>query len=129
MTSKTVTVVATAQGFYGHLREIGDRFDVTYDDEDEAGGVGKWMRQVDKDGAIVQTKDEKKGVTAVPVVPAAPFTPAAEIYKVKHVAGGNYVVLDAKGPPVGEPFPKVKGDPAAAKIAAQQAADGMNRMD
>lgn len=129
MTKKTVMVVALSQGFYEHLREVGDRFQITYDDAEEGAGLGKWMREVDKDGSIVQTKDEKKGITAAPIVPSAPFTPGAEVYKVKHVAGGNYVVLDAKGTPVGVPFPKVKGDPAAAKIAAQQAADSMNKTD
>lgn len=124
---KKILVVATAQGFYGHLRDPGEQFEVTVHEDDEAQGQAKWYREVDKSGDVVLTKEEKKDPSLKPVIPSAPFGPAVEIYKAKHNGGGNYIVIDADGTQVGEPFAKVVGDNGAAKMQAQQSADAMNR--
>jgi hypothetical protein len=125
---KPVQVVATAVGFYGHLRQIGDRFEIPGDEE-----PGRWMRLTNEDGSIKLTVDEKTGDAPLPVVPQAlpqtsfpPFTPAAIVYSVKHVPVGNFVVIDADGNQVGDVFKAVESQKGAAKTSAQQEADRLN---
>lgn len=124
---KTLLVMAMAAGFYGHLRDPGDKFEIPGDEE-----PGKWMRVLDDDGQIV--KPSKAGKDAKPKVPpaasasvnTAPFTPPEAVYKVLHVPVGNFAVVDGDGSQVGEVFPAVKGAAGQAKIAAQKEADRLN---
>lgn len=129
MADKKMMVVALAQGFYGHLREPGDQFEITVHEDDENEGRAKWYREVDKKGDVVLTKEEKKDPALAPIVPSAPFAPPVQTYKVKHVATGNFMVTDADGTQVGEVFKKVPGNQGAAKLAAQAEADRMNKVD
>jgi len=124
---KKLLVIAMAAGFYGHLRDPGDKFEIPGDEE-----PGKWMRVLDDDGQIVKPakagKDTKPEVlpTAAAAVNTAPFTPPEAVYTVVHVPVGNFAVVDASGEKVGEVFPAVKGAAGQAKIAAQQEADRLN---
>lgn len=107
-------VVATARGFHGHLREIGERFEIG-----EKEKPGAWMRLVD------QPATESEPVQ-IPQTSFAPFTPVEQLYKVKHHGGGNFIVIDAQGEQVGEVFKKDEQDSTKAKITAQQEADRLN---
>jgi len=121
--SKTIEVIAMKTGFHGHLREPGDRFQVSADEE-----LGDWMRATDSNGLPKDTKAEiKANKDDGAPLPSAPFTPAAEVYKVKHNGGGNFIVIDAGGTQVGNVFEKDKADNTKAKLAAQAEADRMNR--
>lgn len=125
-------VIAMKPGFYGHLREAGDRFEIP-DDED----LGLWMVEANKDGSPKLTAAQKKGKEAAPVVPAAkpefgsvpssaPFTPAPKVYKVQHVPVGNFIVVNEAGEQIGERFDAVKGEGGKAKALAQAEADRLN---
>jgi hypothetical protein len=108
------TVIATARGFYGHLREIGERFEIGDSEE-----PGAWMRPLEQPAA--EPAQVKIAQTSF-----APFTPVEPVYKVKHQGGGNFIVIDATGEQVGETFKKDEKDNTKAKIAAQQEADRLN---
>lgn len=121
-------VIATKQGFYGHLREVGDRFEIPDDEE-----LGLWMVEASKDGS----PKLKKGKEAAPVVPpklpevgsvpaSAPFTPARQVFTVQHVPVGNFIVIDEAGEQVGDRFDAVKGESGKAKGLAQAEADRLN---
>lgn len=124
-------VIAKATGFYGHLREAGERFEIPDDEE-----LGAWMVLANADGTPKLTKEQKSGKAAAPVVPAAevgsvpssaPFTPVAVVYTVRHVPVGNFEVIDAEGSRVGELFEAVKGQSGVAKGKAQAEADRLNQ--
>ena len=124
-------VIAKATGFYGHLREAGERFEIPEDEE-----LGAWMLLANADGTPKLTKDQKAGKATVPVAPAAevgsvpssaPFTPAPTLYTVRHVPVGNFEVVDADGNRVGELFAAVKGKTGEAKGNAQAEADRLNQ--
>lgn len=125
-------VIAKALGFYGHLREAGERFEIP--DEEE---LGAWMVLANADGSQKLTKDEKAGKVPAQIVPqqvetgsvpsAAPFTPVPVLYTVRHVPVGNFEVVDAEGNRVGELFDAVKGQAGAAKGKAQAEADRLNQ--
>lgn len=107
-------VVATARGFHGHLREIGEKFEIG-----EKEKPGAWMRLVDQPAAELEP-------VQIPQTSFAPFTPVEQLYKVKHHGGGNFIVIDGQGEQVGEAFKKDEKDSAKAKITAQQEADRLN---
>lgn len=124
-------VIAKATGFYGHLREAGERFEIPEDEE-----LGAWMVLANADGTPKLTKDQKDGKAAVSVAPAAevgsvpssaPFTPVAVMYTVRHVPVGNFEVIDAEGGRIGELFEAVKGQSGVAKGKAQAEADRLNQ--
>lgn len=125
-------VIAKATGFYGHLREAGERFEIPDDEE-----LGAWMAPANADGTPKLTKDQKAGKVPAPAVASAPevgsvpssapFTPVAAVYTVRHVPVGNFEVIDAEGSRVGELFEAVKGQPGAAKGKAQAEADRLNQ--
>lgn len=125
-------VIAMKPGFYGHLREAGDRFEIPDDEE-----LGLWMVEANKDGSPKLTTAQKKGKEAAPVVAAAkpglgsvpssaPFTPAPQVFKVQHVPVGNFIVVNEAGEQVGERFDAVKGEGGKAKALAQAEADRLN---
>lgn len=115
-------VMAISRGFHGHLIEAGERF--TIDDDEE---LGTWMREVDSKGMPVETKKAVKDAekSGVPLA-SAPFKVPEQVYKVKHNGGGNFIVIDGDGTPVGEPFLLNKDDKNEAKAKAQAEADRMN---
>lgn len=124
-------VIAKALGFYGHLREAGERFDIPEDEE-----LGDWMMLANKDGSVKQTKEQKSGKVETPVIPkpevgsvpaSAPFTPAPPVYTVRHVPVGNFEVIDGNGERVGELFEAVKGKNGESKAKAQAEADRLNQ--
>ena len=125
-------VIAKALGFYGHLREAGERFEIPDDEE-----LGNWMVPANADGSPKLTKDQKAGKVEAPAVaPApevgsvpssAPFTPAPIQYTVRHVPVGNFEVIDADGNRVGELFEAVKGKNGESKTKAQAEADRLNQ--
>lgn len=126
-------VIAKALGFYGHLREAGERFEIPEDED-----LGAWMVPANADGTPKLTKDQKAGKVEAPAVaPAppevgsvpssAPFTPAPTLYTVRHVPVGNFEVVDADGNRVGELFNAVKGKTGEAKGNAQAEADRLNQ--
>lgn len=126
-------VIAKSLGFYGHLREAGERFEIPDDEE-----LGNWMVLANADGTPKLTKDQKAGKVPAPAVaPAppevgsvpssAPFTPAPTLYTVRHVPVGNFEVVDADGNRVGELFAAVKGKAGEAKGNAQAEADRLNQ--
>lgn len=118
-------VIAVTRGFHGHLIEPGEKFTIGDDEE-----LGAWMREVGKDGRPVETKAAIKEakVKEIPLA-SAPFNVPAQIYKVKHNGGGNFIVIDAEGTQVGEPFMLNKADNTEAKSKAQAEADRMNAGD
>lgn len=125
-------VIAKATGFYGHLREAGERFEIPDDEE-----LGAWMVLDNADGTPKLTKDQKAGKVPAPAVApvpevgsvpsSAPFTPVAVVYTVRHVPVGNFEVIDAEGSRVGELFEAVKGQSGVAKGKAQAEADRLNQ--
>lgn len=125
-------VIAKALGFYGHLREAGERFEIPDDEE-----LGNWMVLANADGTPKLTKDQKAGKVPAPAVaPApevgsvpssAPFTPTPIQYTVRHVPVGNFEVIDADGNRVGELFEAVKGKNGESKAKAQAEADRLNK--
>lgn len=124
-------VIAKAAGYYGHLREPGERFEIPDDEE-----LGQWMLEANKDGSVKQTKEQKSGKVETPVIPktevgsvpaSAPFTPPAAVYTVRHVPVGNFEVVDGNGQRVGELFEAVKGKGGESKAKAQQEADRLNQ--
>lgn len=124
-------VIATKPGFYGHLREVGERFEIPDDEE-----LGLWMAEANKDGTPKLTTAQKKGKEPAPVVPrenergsvpaSAPFKPAPQVFKVQHVPVGNFIVVNEAGEQVGERFDAVKGEGGKAKALAQAEADRLN---
>jgi len=124
-------VIAKAAGFYGHLRDPGERFEIPDDEE-----LGQWMIEANKDGSPKQTKEQKAGKVAAPAVPPAPeigsvpssppFKPNEIVYTVRHVPVGNFEVVDANGQRVGELFEAVKGKSGQSKAQAQAEADRLN---
>lgn len=125
-------VIAKALGFYGHLREAGERFEIPEEEE-----LGAWMVLANTDGSQKLSKDEKVGKVPVEIVPpkvetgsvpsSPPFTPAAAVYTVRHVPVGNFEVIDDDGNRVGELFNAVKGKAGEAKGNAQAEADRLNQ--
>lgn len=125
-------VIAKATGFYGHLREAGERFEIPEDEE-----LGAWMVPANADGSQKLSKEQKAGKVPAEIVPqkpetgsvpsSAPFTPAAALYAVRHVPVGNFEVIDAEGSRVGELFEAVKGQSGVAKGKAQAEADRLNQ--
>lgn len=115
-------VIAIQRGFYGHLIEAGEKFEIAEDEE-----LGVWMREVDSKGMPVETKAAVKEAKAKAVpLASAPFTVPEQVYKVKHNGGGDFIVVDADGNKVGEPFLFNKDDKQEAKSKAQAEADRMN---
>lgn len=127
-------VIAKALGFYGHLREAGERFEIPEDED-----LGNWMMLANKDGSPKLDKDQKAGKVEAPVIPdphkpeigsvpsSAPFTPAPIKYTVRHVPVGNFEVIDENGQRVGELFEAVKGKNGESKSKAQAEADRLNK--
>lgn len=125
-------VIAKALGFYGHLREAGERFEIPEDEE-----LGAWMALANADGSQKLSKEQKAGKVPAQIVPqkpetgsvpsAAPFTPVPTLYTVRHVPVGNFEVVDADGNRVGELFAAVKGKTGEAKGNAQTEADRLNQ--
>lgn len=125
-------VIAKALGFYGHLREAGERFEIPEEEE-----LGSWMLLANADGSQKLTKDEKTGKVQTQIVPqkvetgsvpsSAPFTPVAVKYTVRHVPVGNFEVIDVDGNRVGELFEAVKGKNGESKAKAQAEADRLNQ--
>lgn len=125
-------VIAKALGFYGHLREAGERFEIPKDEE-----LGTWMVLANADGSQKLSKEQKAGKVLAEIVPqkpetgsvpsSAPFTPAATLYTVRHAPVGNFEVIDADGNRVGELFAAVKGKNGEAKGNAQAEADRLNQ--
>lgn len=113
-----INVVAQKPGFFGHLREIGEKFVVECEED-----LGDWMRRSDADGNVKLTKEEKSGAAPMP---AAPFPVATQHYTVKHKPVGNFIVVDADGNQVGEEFKMDKANKTKAKLAAQAEADSLN---
>jgi len=74
-------VKAKAMGFYGCLREVGDVFDITSEEE-----LGGWMEPV-------KAEKEKAGQQPAPAVAA---------FAAYHVGAGKWGVKDAAGERVGE---------------------------
>lgn len=101
--SKKIMVVATAMGFFGCLRDKGDKFDIV----SEEAFAGSWMQKLDGEEA-------KK---------AAETSPPALDYTIKHVPAGNWVVLDKDGNRASRVFKKDEGN---AKDLAQQEAVRLN---
>lgn len=125
-------VIAKVLGFYGHLREAGERFEIPEDEE-----LGAWMLPANDDGSQKLSKDQKSGKVPAEIVPqkpetgsvpsSAPFTPAAALYTVRHVPVGNFEVIDTDGNRVGELFEAVKGKNGESKAKAQAEADRLNQ--
>lgn len=125
-------VIAKSLGFYGHLREAGERFEIPDDEE-----LGNWMVLANADGSQKLSKAQKVGKDPAQIIPlkaetgsvpsSAPFTPAAVLYTVRHVPVGNFEVIDADGNRVGELFEAVKGKSGVAKGNAQAEADRLNQ--
>jgi hypothetical protein len=117
------TVTAKTRGFYGHLREAGEVFDIPDDEE-----PGEWMLlpgQEKSRGAKKVTAKPEMAPKDVPLA-SAPFNVPEQVYKVKHNGGGNFIVIDAAGAQVGEIFPLNKADNLEAKTKAQAEADRLN---
>ena len=125
-------VIAKALGFYGHLREAGERFEIPEDEE-----LGVWMVLANADGSQKLSKEQKSGKVPAEVVPqnpetgsvpsSPPFTPAPINFTVRYVPVGNFEVIDADGNRVGELFEAVKGKNGESKSKAQAEADRLNR--
>lgn len=125
-------VIAKALGFYGHLREAGERFEIPEDEE-----LGAWMVLANADGSQKLSKDQKAGKVPAEIVPqkpetgsvpsSPPFTPAPTLYTVRHVPVGNFEVVGADGNRVGDLFAAVKGKAGEAKGNAQAEADRLNQ--
>lgn len=102
--SKKIMVVATATGFFGCLREKGGQ---AFDIGSEEAFAPSWMQKLEGEEATQAANTEP---------PALDFT-------VKHVAAGNWAVMDKDGKRASRVFKKDEGN---AKDLAQQEAVRLN---
>lgn len=97
--SKKIMVVATAMGFFGCLRDKGDKFDIV----SEGAFASSWMQKLEGEEAQA----------------AADEPPKVLDYTVKHVPAGNWAVVDKDGNRASRVFKKAEGN--AKELAEQEA--------